>query len=82
MLEIKPCNKNWHTRGDDTAARIAAAAPYAEGKIVDAANTVKVLEAVLRPGDKVNIEGDNQKQADFWLRNCAKWIPPRFMTFT
>ena len=55
MLEIKPCNKNWHTRGDDTAARIAAAAPYAEGKIVDAANTVKVLEAVLRPGDKVNI---------------------------
>ena len=27
MLEIKPCNKNWHTRGDDTAARIAAAAP-------------------------------------------------------
>ena len=77
MLEIKPCNKNWHTRGDDTAARIAAAAPYAEGKIVDAANTVKVLEAVLRPGDKVNIEGDNQKQADFLAKELCKVDPSK-----
>ena len=79
MLEIKPSNKNWHTRGDDTTARIAAAAPYAHGKIVDPADTVKLLEAVLRPGDKVNIEGDRQTS---WLRNCVKWIPPRFMTST
>ena len=77
MLEIKPCNKNWHTRGDDTAARIAAAAPYAEGKIVDAANTVKVLEAVLRPGDKVNIEGDNQKQADFLAKKLCEVDPAK-----
>ena len=77
MLEIKPCNKNWHTRGDDTAARIAAAAPYADGKIVDAANTVKVLEAVLRPGDKVNIEGDNQKQADFLAKELCKVDPSK-----
>ena len=39
MLEIKLCNKNWHTIGDDTAARIAAAKPYADGKGVDASNT-------------------------------------------
>lgn len=77
MLEIKPCNKNWHTRGDDTAARIAAAAPYAEGKIVEAGNTVKVLEAVLRPGDKVNIEGDNQKQADFLAKELCKVDPSK-----
>ena len=77
MLEIKPCNKNWHTRGDDTAARIAAAVPYADGKIVDAANTVKVLEAVLRPGDKVNIEGDNQKQADFLAKELCKVDPSK-----
>ena len=30
---------------------------------------MKLLEAVIRPGDKVNIEGDNQKQADF-LAQC------------
>ena len=26
MLEIRPNNKNWHTRGDDTKARLSAAA--------------------------------------------------------
>lgn len=77
MLEIKPSNKNWHTRGDDTAARIAAAAPYAHGKIVDPADTVKLLEAVLRPGDKVNIEGDNQKQADFLAKKLCEVDPAK-----
>ncbi|WP_296974686.1 malonate decarboxylase subunit alpha [uncultured Dialister sp.] len=77
MLEIKPCNKNWHTRGDDTAARLNAARVYADGKIVDPANTVKLLEAVLRPGDKVNIEGDNQKQADFLAKELCKVDPSK-----
>lgn len=77
MLEIKSCNKNWHTRGDDTAARLDAARVYADGKIVDPANTVKLLEAVLRPGDKVNIEGDNQKQADFLAKELYKVDPSK-----
>lgn len=72
MIEIRPSNKNWNTRGQDTAARLAEARPYVQGKIVEAANVVKLLEAVLRPGDKVNIEGDNQKQADFLAKQlCA-----------
>ena len=33
MLEIRPNNKNWHTRGDDTKARLDAAACLAKGKI-------------------------------------------------
>ena len=47
------------------------------GKIVDPANTVKLLEAVLRPGDKVNIEGDNQKQADFLAKELCKVDPSK-----
>lgn len=77
MLEIKPSTKNFHTRGDDTAARLAAAAPYAKGKIVDAADTVKLLEAVIHPGDKVNIEGDNQKQADYLAKELCKVDPEK-----
>ena len=42
----------------------AAGAAYAQGKRVDARDTVALLEAVLRPGDRVCLEGDNQKQAD------------------
>lgn len=49
MLEIRPNNKNWHTRGDDTKARLDAAACLAKGKIVDAKDTVALLEAVLHP---------------------------------
>jgi len=54
----------------DHRKRIEAAIPLVKmGKVVDAANTVKLLETVIRPFDKVNIEGNNQKQADF-LAKC------------
>lgn len=70
--------KNWRTRGEDTAARLSTAAPFIkEGKIVDAQNTVSLLEAILRPGDKVNIEGDNQKQADFLAEELCKVDPAK-----
>lgn len=39
------------------------------GKFVKAEDTVALLEAVIQPYDKVAVEGDNQKQADF-LSEC------------
>ena len=54
----------------DRIQRIQAAVPLVKmGKVVDASYAVKLLETVIKPGDKVNIEGDNQKQADF-LAKC------------
>jgi malonate decarboxylase alpha subunit len=44
--------------------RLRAGAKLAKGKIVQAADATALLEAVLRPGDRVCLEGDNQKQAD------------------
>ncbi|HEY6645378.1 malonate decarboxylase subunit alpha, partial [Povalibacter sp.] len=41
-----------------------AAANFANGKIVSASDATRLLETVIRPGDRVCIEGDNQKQAD------------------
>ena len=58
--------RKWDTRKDDYLARMGGAAPFVgNGKIVPADDTVQVLEAVIRPFDRVNIEGNNQKQADF-----------------
>jgi malonate decarboxylase alpha subunit len=34
-------------------------------KVVSADMAVRLLEAVLEPGDRVCLEGNNQKQADF-----------------
>jgi malonate decarboxylase alpha subunit len=45
-------------------ARIEAGARLAKGKIVDARDATRLLEAVIRPRDRVCLEGDNQKQAD------------------
>lgn len=36
-----------------------------DGKVVQASHAVELLNAVLEPGDRVCLEGNNQKQADF-----------------
>ncbi len=62
--------KKWDTRKTDYQERMNGAAQYIRnGKVVAPGDTIKVLEAVIRPFDRVNIEGNNQKQADF-LANC------------
>ena len=69
-MERKGITREWNTRKKDAMQRAQAASQYVtEGKIVDAKDAVALLEAVIKPGDKVNIEGNNQKQADF-LAKC------------
>lgn len=61
----------------DTEQRVKEASKYIKtGKVVDAKDTVALLEAVIRPGDKVNLEGNNQKQADF-LADCLCKVDPK-----
>ena len=54
----------WNQRRVERDARLEAGSKVAQGKIVAAEDTTRLLEAVLRPGDRVCLEGDNQKQAD------------------
>ncbi len=62
--------KRWDSLKRDRIERIREAIPLVKmGKIVEASNAVKLLETVIKPYDKVTIEGDNQKQADF-LAEC------------
>lgn len=51
------------------------AASLAQGKTVAAENAINLLEAVIEPGDKVCIEGNNQKHADF-LSRCLASVSP------
>ena len=48
----------------DRDQRLQAGARHAEGKRVRRQDATALLEAVIRPGDRVCLEGDNQKQAD------------------
>ena len=55
----------WNKQKQEREARLAAGAKFARGKLVDPAATTALLEAVIQPGDRICLEGDNQKQADF-----------------
>jgi malonate decarboxylase alpha subunit len=54
----------WNSARCAKEERITAGARYAQGKVVAADDATALLEAVIRPGDRVCLEGDNQKQAD------------------
>lgn len=61
----------WHKARAVRDARLQAAGKLAKGKIVQARDATALLEAVIRPGDRVCLEGDNQKQADLLARALA-----------
>jgi malonate decarboxylase alpha subunit len=54
----------WQRQREARDDRIAAGSKLARGKIVEARDATRLMEAVIRPGDRVCLEGDNQKQAD------------------
>jgi malonate decarboxylase alpha subunit len=66
-------------RGADRAPRLARAAALSgtSGKVCPADRATQLLEAITEPGDRVTIEGDNQKQADFFASALAKVDPAR-----
>ena len=69
--------RDWNLQGRNRDARLARAAGLTEGKRVATANARALLEAVLEPGDRVCLEGNNQKQADFLARTLASVDPAR-----
>jgi len=66
---------SWTTRRDGKRARLAQVSAHVEGKILAPAAIVPALEALLRCGDRVALEGNNQKQADFLSRALAEVNP-------
>jgi len=54
----------WQRQREERSARLEAGGRIADGKLVAAHDAKRLLEAVIRPGDRVCVEGDNQKQAD------------------
>jgi malonate decarboxylase alpha subunit len=65
----------WEKQRTERHVRLAAGSRYANGKVVAPENAEALLEAVIRPGDRVCLEGDNQKQADFLAEVLADVDP-------
>ena len=69
---------DWQSERRARDERLAAGSKFAEGKIVAPKDTTALLEAVIRPGDRACLEGDNQKRADF-LAACLVKADPKVL---
>src|SRR3984885_10601834 len=69
---------DWQSEQRARDERIAAGSKVAAGKMVAPKDTTALLEAVIRPGDRIGLEGDNQKQADF-LAACLAEADPKVL---
>jgi malonate decarboxylase alpha subunit len=74
--EAAPIVRSWSKRRDKKKALLAKAGSFASGRIIAPEKIVEALETLIRSGDRVALEGDNQKQADFLSRSLAK-VDPR-----
>jgi len=72
-----PPQRSWSGRAAAKAERLASASALMRGKFFAERDAVALLEAVVRPGDRICLEGDNQKQADFLSRTLASVDPER-----
>lgn len=64
-------------RRSDKQRRLDQVARLADGKVLPTASIVAALESLLAPGDRVVLEGNNQKQADFLSRALARVDPAK-----
>jgi malonate decarboxylase alpha subunit len=69
----------WNQRDRQRRERLSRAAGVAgvQGRHVASQAVVPLLEAVLQPGDRVCLEGNNQKQADFLAQSLTQVDPQR-----
>lgn len=67
----------WSQRRSQKQQRLAQVKHLADGVVLPTESIVQALEALIRPGDRVVLEGNNQKQADFLSRSLAKADPAR-----
>jgi malonate decarboxylase alpha subunit len=70
-------SRSWTTRRDEKRRRMQRVRPWMDGPILPKARIIEALETLTVSGDRIVIEGDNQKQADFLSRSLAKVDPEK-----
>ncbi|MFU1922154.1 malonate decarboxylase subunit alpha, partial [Klebsiella pneumoniae] len=59
----------WSRRRQEKQRRLERVRGLADGAVLPRERLVAALEALIAPGDRVVLEGNNQKQADFLSRS-------------
>src|ERR1700691_991570 len=67
----------WTTRRDEKRRRLRLISSWMSGLLLPKEKLVESLEVLIAPGDRIVLEGDNQKQADFLSRSLVRVDPKK-----
>jgi malonate decarboxylase alpha subunit len=70
-------SRSWTTRRDEKRSRMRLVQPWMKGPILPTSKIIEALERLIVSGERVVLEGDNQKQADFLSRSLVKVDPKK-----
>src|ERR1700730_4442555 len=74
---LEPVSRSWTTRRDEKRRRIELVKRWMRGPILPKEKIIEALETLIVSGDRIVLEGDNQKQADFLSRSLVKVDPKK-----
>ena len=74
MMKIKQ-SKDWKTRLKAKRNRIESVKDIADGMFIPTNRIIETLEKLIKPGDRVVLEGNNQKQASFLSKALSQTDP-------
>ncbi|KRN22514.1 malonate decarboxylase, alpha subunit [Lacticaseibacillus camelliae DSM 22697 = JCM 13995] len=69
--------RDWATHREAKASKLSAMSSLLDGKLAKTKDAKTLLEGLIAPGDKVVLEGDNQKQASFLSKTLASVDPEK-----
>ena len=76
-VEEQQTTRAWTTRRDEKNRRMQLVSSWMNGPVLPQKYLVQALESLIAPGDRIVLEGDNQKQADFLSRSLVKADPKK-----
>src|SRR5271156_3126352 len=76
-VEEQQTTRVWTTRRDEKNRRMQLVSSWMSGPVLSRKNLVSALELLIAPGDRIVLEGDNQKQADFLSRSLVQANPKK-----
>jgi malonate decarboxylase alpha subunit len=70
-------SRSWTTRRDEKQRRLRLVSSWMKGPLLPRDKLVESLQLLIAPGDRIVLEGDNQKQADFLSRSLVRTDPKK-----
>ena len=77
LTNIPKVTRSWTTRLEAKKERMESVKSLVDGVIIPTDRIVEAMELLIRPGDRVVLEGNNQKQASFLSQSLVQVDPKK-----